>query len=140
MRHTVSAAIALVALTALPAFAGGHVEKGKQIVHTKCKICHSITNGDEVILKGTKVGPNLWGVVGHQAGAVEGHDYSKTLVEAGEKGLVWDEAQLAAYLADTKAFLGAYLGREDEIWSRMSFRVKDEDDRNAIAAYLATLK
>ena len=130
---------AAATLSAGSAFAGGHVEKGKQIVHTKCKICHSIKNGDEVILKGTAVGPNLWGVIGATAGSVDGHDYSKTLKEAGEKGLVWDEAKVVSYLADTKGFLGEYLGRTDDIWSRMSFRIKGEDDRKAIAAYLATL-
>ena len=135
-----AAAALTTALFASPVFAGGHVAKGEQIVHTKCKICHSIYNGDDVILKGGKIGPNLFGVMGRVAGHAEGYDHSKTLIEAGDKGLVWDEAQTADYLAGTKDFLRAFLGREDEIYSRMSFRVKSDEDRKAIAAYLATLQ
>lgn len=131
---------ALIALFASPALAGGHVAKGEQIVHTKCKICHSIYDGDNVILKGGKIGPNLFGVMGRTAGHAEGYDHSKTLIEAGDAGLAWDEATVASYLADTKKFLASYLGREDEIYSRMSFRVKGDEDRAAIAAYLATLQ
>ena len=131
---------AFAALLAGPALAGGHVAKGEKIVHTKCKICHSIQDGDNVILKGGKVGPNLFGIVGRGAGQLDGSEFSQTLIEAGDAGLVWDEAQLADYLGGTKDFLKAYLGREDDIYSRMSFRVKSEEDRQAIAAYLATLQ
>ena len=135
-----AAAALTTALFASPLFAGGHVAKGEKIVHTKCKICHSIYNGGDVILKGGTIGPNLFGILGRVAGHAEGYDHSKTLIEAGDKGLAWDEAQLADYIGDTKVFLKAYLGREDEIYSRMSYRVKDEEDRKAIAAYLATLQ
>lgn len=135
-----AAAALTTAFLANPAFAGGHVAKGEQIVHSKCKICHSIYNGDDVILKGGKIGPNLFGVMGRVAGHAEGYDHSETLIEAGDKGLAWDEAQIADYIADTKVFLKAYLGRDDNIYSRMSFRVKSDEDRKAIAAYLATLQ
>lgn len=131
---------ALAMLVAGPAFAGGHVAKGEQIVHTKCKICHSIQNGSDVILKGGKVGPNLFGVVGRTAGQLDGYWFSDTLTEAGDQGLVWDEAQIAAFTAGTKEFLKGYLGREENVFSRMSYRVNDEDDRKAVAAYLATLQ
>lgn len=136
-----AAAAALTAgLFASPALAGGHAEKGKEIVHTKCKICHSIYDGDNVILKGGKIGPNLFGVMGRTAASIPGYDYSKTLLEAGQKGLVWDEASMVAYTAGTKDFLGTFLGRDDDLYSRMSFVIKGEEDRQAIAAYLATLQ
>ncbi|MGB0411822.1 MAG: c-type cytochrome [Pikeienuella sp.] len=130
---------ALAALVASPVLADGHAAKGEKIVHTKCKICHSIYNGDDVILKGGKIGPNLFGIMGRTAGHAEGYDHSKTLIEAGDEGLVWDEANLAEYIRGTKPFLSAFLGREDEIYSRMSYRVKSEDDAKAISAYLSTL-
>lgn len=135
-----AAAALTTALLASPALAGGHVAKGEKIVHTKCKICHSIYNGDDVILKGSKIGPNLFGVIGRVAGHAEGYDHGETLIEAGDKGLTWDEAQVADFIGDTKVFLKAYLGREENIYSRMSYRVKNEEDRKAIAAYLATLQ
>jgi cytochrome c len=135
-----AAAALTTALIASPALAGGHLAKGKEIVHTKCKICHSIYNGGNVILKGGKIGPNLFGVIGRTAGRADDYDHSETLIEAGEKGLVWNEAQVVSFIAGTKDFLKTYLGREDDIDSRMSFRVKSEDDRKAVAAYLATLQ
>lgn len=137
---TAAALSALTALFASPAVADGHTARGEQIVHTKCKICHSISDGDNVILDGASIGPNLFGVIGRTAGHADGFDHSKTLVEAGNEGLVWDEAAVVTYLAGTKDFLKSYLGRDDDVYSRMSFRLKSEDDRKAVAAYLATLQ
>ena len=51
-----------------------------------------------VIQKGGKVGPNLYGVVGRQAGTYPDFKYGPSMVEAGEKGLVWDETTIADYI------------------------------------------
>ena len=136
IRHALIAAAALVAG---PALAESHVAEGEKLVAKRCKSCHMIANGDDVILKGGKTGPNLWGVVGRQAGTEA--DYSKygdDLVAAGEKGLVWDEEQLAGFLADPKKYLASYLDVK-KAKSKMSFRLKKEDQRAAVAAYLASL-
>jgi cytochrome c len=45
-------------------YADGHVAKGEKLAAKRCKACHMISDGDNVILKGGKVGPDLWGVVG----------------------------------------------------------------------------
>ena len=130
---------AAAAMFAGPALADGHVAEGEKLVAKRCKSCHMIANGDDVILKGGKTGPNLWGVVGRQAGTEA--DYSKygdDLVAAGEKGLVWDEEQLAGFLADPKKYLASYLDVK-KAKSKMSFRLKKEDQRAAVAAYLASL-
>jgi len=129
------AALALTVL-AFPAHAEGDAAKGEKGFN-KCKACHTITadNGD-VIVKGGKVGPNLYGVIGRTAGTEEGYKYGDSLVEAGEKGLVWDETNLVAYTADPRQFLREYLD-DPKAKSKMAIKVpKGVDD---IAAYLASV-
>lgn len=126
------------AMLATGAFADGHVAEGEKLVAKRCKACHMIVDGDNVILKGGKVGPNLWGIVGRPAGAEDGFKYGKSLAAAGEKGLIWDEEQLAAYLGDPKKYLRTYLD-DKKAKSKMTFRLKKEEQRAAVAAYLASL-
>ncbi|PHQ98873.1 MAG: cytochrome C [Marinosulfonomonas sp.] len=121
--------------TATPALAEGDVAKGEKL-YKKCKACHMIVNGDEVIFKGGKTGPNLYGIIGSAAGAVEGFRYGKSLTAAGEAGLVWDEELLAKYVADPKVFLREYLD-DDSAKSSMSFRLKKGGED--MAAYLASV-
>ena len=129
---------AAMAVTAGAAYAESHVAEGEKLVAKRCKSCHMIADGDNVILKGGKTGPNLWAVVGRQAGTVEGFKYGDSLVEAGAAGLVWDEEQLLAYLEDPRKYLRAYLD-DKKAKSKMSFKLKKEDQRAAVAAYLASL-
>lgn len=77
----------------------------------KCKACHMITAADgTAIVKGGKVGPNLYGVIGRAAGAYPDFKYSESLAAAGAKGLVWDEASFLTYVKDPSGFLKEYLG------------------------------
>ena len=116
-------ATALVGLLAVPAYAEGDAEAGKKTFN-KCKSCHMIADPDgEVIVKGGKTGPNLYGIAGRTAGTVEGFKYGDSIVEAGENGLVWDEANFVEYAQDPKAFLKDYLG-ETSAKSKMTFKLK----------------
>ena len=124
-------AVALIA-SASATFAGD-VAKGEKDFR-KCKSCHMIADGDNVIVKGGKTGPNLFGVIGRTAGSVEGFRYGDSIVAAGEAGLVWTEELLVEYAADPKAFLSKQLG--DAAKSKMTFKLKDASD---IAAYLASV-
>ena len=72
------------------------VDAGKKIFR-KCKACHTLKAGGK-----SAIGPNLHGVVGRNAAAVDGFKYSKVMKES---GLVWDEATLTAYLTKPKEFL-----------------------------------
>ncbi len=126
------------AMLATGAFADGHVAEGEKLTAKRCKACHMIVDGDNVILKGGKVGPNLWGIIGRAAGSEEGFKYGKSLAAAGEKGLIWDEEQLAAYIGDPKKYLRTYLD-DKKAKSKMTFKLKKDDQRNAVAAYLASL-
>ncbi|MEX2519248.1 MAG: c-type cytochrome [Paracoccaceae bacterium] len=120
------------------ALADGDAAKGEALTAKRCKACHTISNGDEVLLKGGKTGPNLYGVIGRAARAGEDFKYGDDIIAAGEKGLVWDEAQIAAYIEDPRTFLRAYLD-DGKARSKMVFKLRDEDDRADVAAYLASI-
>ncbi|QCO56977.1 cytochrome C (plasmid) [Pseudorhodobacter turbinis] len=134
MKLSLIATAALFALSA-PAFAGD-AEKGEK-EFKKCKSCHEVVADDgTAIVKGGKTGPNLYGVIGRQAGSVEGFKYGDSIVAAGEGGLIWDEEQLATYSADPKGFLKEVTG-DDGAKSKMTYKLKKGGDD--VAAYLASV-
>lgn len=129
MKKTLISSLAVafigLALAAVPAHAGSHA-KGEK-VFKKCKACHTVDEGGK-----NKVGPNLFGIVGKAAGGVEGFKYSKALMEAAEGGLVWDEANLDAFLKKPKKFLKK---------TKMSFGgIKKDEQRANLIEYLKTLQ
>ncbi len=132
---------ALIALSfAAPAFADGHAGPGDAVegekTFNKCKSCHMIVADDGTeIVKGGRTGPNLYGIIGMQAGTMD-FKYGKDLVAAGEAGLVWDAANLAEYVADPRGFLQTYLD-DSKAKSRMSFKLKSGGED--VAAYLASV-
>lgn len=129
-------AIAAALAVAGPALAAGDAAKGES-EFKKCKSCHAIVADDGTeIVKGGKTGPNLYGVVGRAAGSVADFKYSEVMAKAGEKGLVWTEENLAAYLPDPTKFLDEFAG-EAGGKSKMTFKLaKGGED---IAAYLASV-
>lgn len=129
------ASLFALTLLAAPAFAEGDAAKGEK-TFKKCKSCHMIKNGDDIIFKGGKTGPNLYGVVGRQAGTGEGFKYGKSIVEAGEKGLVWDEASIVAFTTDPKSFLKEYLD-DGSAKSKMSYKLKKGAED--VVAYLESV-
>ena len=132
MTRTLAALIAL-SFVAAPALAEGNAEAGEK-TFSKCKSCHMVVADDGTeIVKGGKVGPNLYGVIGRAAGSTD-FKYGADLAAAGEKGLVWDEANFAEYVADPRAFLRTYLD-DSKAKSNMSFKLKDGGAD--VAAYLA---
>jgi len=112
------------------------VEAGEREFN-KCKSCHMIVAEDGTeIVRGGRTGPNLWNVIGRQAGTVEDFRYGDAIVEAGEQGLVWNEETFTAYVQDPKGFLAEYLD-DSSVRSKMSFRLRNgmED----VYAYLASV-
>ena len=78
---------------------------------------------------------NLFGIIGRAAGSTD-FAYSEVMEEAGEKGLVWTEETLAAYLPDPSKFLEEFSG-DASGKSKMTFKLtKGAED---MAAYLASL-
>jgi cytochrome c2 len=75
-----------------------------------------------------KVGPSLAGIVGRPAGQVEGFKYSAVMAES---EVVWDEANLDAFLAKPKDFMKG---------TKMSFPgLKKEEDRANVIAFFMVL-
>jgi cytochrome c len=131
---TTLALLAFTATTAAPAFAEGDVAKGAK-TFKKCKACHKIVNGDDVIVKGGKTGPNLYGVIGRTVGTAEGYSsYSAGLIALGEGGMVWDEENFIAWTKDPKKFLTAH---EQPKKTGMSYKLKKGGED--VAAYLASV-
>ncbi len=116
------------------AYAEGDAAAGEDLFK-RCKSCHAITNGDEVIVRGGRTGPNLYGIVGEVAGVVEGFRFGDSMIAAGEAGLVWDEENLAEYVADPTGFLRAYVN-DDSARAKMTFKLRSGGED--VAAYLAT--
>lgn len=118
-----------------PAFAGD-AEAGAKVFN-KCKACHSIVADDgTAIVKGGKTGPNLYGVIGRTVASQEGFKYSKSILEVNALGTLWDEAELAAYVADPTAWLKTTSG-DAAAKSAMTFKLpKGSED---VAAYLASV-
>lgn len=98
-------ATALVALSPLAALAqdppAGNAETGQRLFN-QCRACHTANEGGR-----NGVGPNLYRVYGRAAGSIEGFRYSAPMRAKASEGLVWNEANLRAYLADPKAVVPA---------------------------------
>lgn len=134
MKSLFTASAALLALAA-PALAAGDAAEGEKEFR-KCKACHMIQADDgEMIVKGGRTGPNLYGVIGRTAGSVEDFKYGDSLIAAGEAGLVWDEENMVPYLEDPKAFLVEQTG-DSGVRSLMTFRLRKGGED--VTAYLAT--
>lgn len=103
----------------------------------KCKACHSLTASDgTVVVKGGKTGPDLGGVVGRAVASVADFKYGESILAVGAAGKVWDEASIAAYVADPAAWLAAN-GAGDGAKSKMTFKLPAGGED--MAAYLATV-
>lgn len=104
----------------------------------KCKACHSLVATDgTVVVKGGKTGPNLGGVIGRPVASDAEFKYGESILAVGAAGMVWDEAALAAYVADPAEWLEEN-GAGEGAKSKMSFKLpKGGED---MAAYLATIK
>ena len=128
MKTILTTAAMLVALAA-PAFAADDIEQGEKDFK-KCKACHGIVDAaGEAIVKGGKTGPNLWGVIGRQAGTSEDFagKYTDEMVALGEGGLIWNAEEMAKYIPNAKEYIGAKTSMTPQ-------KVKDVTD---VIAYLA---
>jgi cytochrome c len=100
---------------------------------SRCKACHSVEAGKN------KIGPSLHAIVGRKAGSEDKYKYSKSLAEAGSKGLVWTEENLMEYLEGPTNFLKKYL-KAKKVSNKMKNRFKKKSLRENIIAYLKTQK
>ncbi len=123
LRRAGAGGVAL-ALAAGPALAQSPDPGFGERVFQKCYACHSVEPGEH-----NTQGPNLRGVHGRRAGALDGFDYSEAMIEAGRsRGLVWTEAALDAFLADPEGTIPG---------TSMAFvGLADPAERAAVIGYL----
>ena len=114
-------AVAMIAAVPSLAVADVDLKKGKKVFR-KCKACHAV--GEKAK---NKVGPQLNGVVGREAGAVKGYKYSKAMKAS---KLTWDDATLDKYLTKPKDLVKG---------TKMIFSgLKKEKQRANLIGYLKT--
>ncbi len=102
---------------------GNAAPSGRQLF-SPCAVCHAVKEGDAA-----RVGPNLYGIVGRQAGADPAFAYSKAMRES---GVVWTEDNLDAFIENPQMFIrGNRMGYAGE---------RNAEKRAAIIDYLKTLK
>ncbi|OSM07146.1 c-type cytochrome [Magnetofaba australis] len=106
------------------AFAQGDAAAGEKLFKKKCASCHFFDSSGK-----KRVGPNLYGVVGRQAGTSPHFPYSNDLKEA---GFAWNPQRLDMFLTKPKAMFKR---------TRMTFvGLRKPSDRADVIAYLSTAK
>jgi cytochrome c len=137
---TIAFALALAGAPALAQDAPtGDAEAGAK-VFAKCQTCHVVVNdaGETLAGKGSKTGPNLYGIAGRTAGTYPEFKYGESIVALGASGLAWNEADFVAYVADPAKFLKEKTG-DTKAKSKMSFKLPKEEDALNVWAYLVSL-
>lgn len=107
--------------------------KGEK-VFKKCAACHQVGTDAS-----NKTGPVLTGIIGRPAATFEGFKYSKSMTAAGAAGHVWNEESIFEYIGNPTKYLRALLD-DPRAKAKMRFKLKSEQDRRDVIAYLATFQ
>lgn len=136
MKTIIAASTFLLAMTGA-ALADGDAEAGQK-AFTLCKACHSvIAPSGDVLVKGGKVGPNLYGIIGRQVATVEDFKlYGEAILAVGATGLVWTEDELEDYMTDPNTWIKDKTGNPD---SKSKMTGKTAKNQENIVAYLLSL-
>jgi len=121
LKKTIFLAFSAAVLLTPPAIASAD-EDGVKTFKKRCSSCHATEAGKH------KTGPSLAGVFGRKAGTAEGYSKYKGLDGS---DIVWDEESLDGWLTDPKGFIGKT--------TTMSFKLKKEEEREAVIKYLKGL-
>lgn len=144
MSRKIVLAAAMTLFSAPMAMADAHAASGDaaagEAAFRQCIACHVVVNdaGETLAGRNGRQGPNLYGVAGRAAGAVEDFRYSPGLTALNEAGIVWTEETFAAYVQDPTAYIREATG-DNSARGSMSFRVRSEEDAINLYAYLASL-
>ena len=100
---------------------------GAAIFNATCGVCHMARGDASRADLATRIGPNLWGVVGRKAGTSKGYAYSYAMRSS---GITWTDDQLRRYIAEPQKTVPNV---------RMSFGgLKNSQDVEDVIAYLNT--
>ena len=102
----------------------GNVEDGIRVAEKYCVVCHSFEEGGKVVY-----GPNLFGIAGQPAAAVEGFRYSEALKNS---ELTWTDTNLIGFIANPEQFVEGTTARFPGL--------KSAKQRADILAYMKTLQ
>ncbi len=91
-----------------------------QKVFKKCSACHMIASDGK-----NMIGPNLWGVIGRQAGSIGDYKYSKAMVAYAKE---WTFEEMNAYLIKPQAYIKG---------TKMAFAgLRKEKDRASVILFM----
>ena len=97
----------------------GDLAHGEKIFK-KCSACHQIAASGK-----NMIGPNLWSVIGRNAGSVSDYKYSKAMVAYGKK---WTFEEMNSYLIKPQAYIKG---------TKMAFAgLRKEKDRASVILYM----
>ncbi len=89
-------------------------------VFKKCSACHMIAADGK-----NKIGPNLWGVIGRTAGAIDDYKYSKAMKAYAKE---WTFGEMNSYLIKPQAYIKG---------TKMAFAgLRKEKDRASVILYM----
>lgn len=131
-------------LAAGPAFSESHGASGDagagEKAFRQCTACHVVVNdaGETLAGRNARTGPNLYGIAGRAAGSVEDYRYSSGMQAAAEAGVIWTEENFVNYVQGPTAFLRQATG-DSGARSKMTYRVRDEQEAKDLYAYLSSL-
>jgi cytochrome c len=89
------AVLALLGVSAMPAWSDSAVERG-QTIYKQCAVCHSL-EADV-----TLVGPSLHHLFGRKAASIDSFTYSDAFYGA---DFVWDDDHFAKWVSDPRAMI-----------------------------------
>jgi cytochrome c len=120
---------ALVALAFCALAHAANPSHGEEIFKTICAACHVAVRDASRADLATRIGPNLWGVIGRKAGTYKGYAYSYAMRTS---GITWTDPQLRRYIAAPQQTVPNV---------RMNFQgLKNPNDIQDVIAFLNTLK
>jgi len=115
--------VALALVAGISSAHAGDPAKGK-VIFQRCTICHRAEKDG-----GNGLGPNLFGVVGRNAGTAKDFAYSAAMKNS---GITWTPDKLTAYITHPAQVVPG---------NRMAFAgIANQQQVGDVVAYLATLK
>ena len=97
----------------------GNLAHGEK-VFKKCSACHMVAADGK-----NMIGPNLWGVIGRNAGSISDYNYSKAMIAYGKE---WSFEEMNAYLIKPQAYIKG---------TKMAFAgLRKEKDRASVILFM----